>query len=114
MLLCLPDNRIPNPRPLNPKYTDLPHRNRNHIRSRYLFLSLFSPQSISLPLDYQIPQQLPILAFLHYQALLQQIPPPSHTLMLLLHHSQSLRVEFQLLRVDTSRMPLLSDLMVIA
>ena len=114
MLLCLPDNRIPNPRPLNPKYTDLPHRNRNHIRSRYLFLSLFSPQSTSLPLDYRIPQQLPILAFLHYQALLQQIPPQSHTLMLLLHHSQSLRVEFQLLRVDTSRMPLLLDLRVIA
>ena len=66
MLLCPPDNRIPNPRPLNPKYTDLPHRNRNHIRSHYLFLSPFSPQSTSLPLDYRIPQQLPILAFLHY------------------------------------------------
>ena len=114
MLLCLPDNKIPNPRPLNPKYTDLPHRNRNHIRSRYLFLSLFSPQSTFLPLDYRNPQLPPILAFLHYQAPLQPIPPPSHTPMLLLHHSQSLRVEFQLLRVDTSRTPLLSDLRVIA
>ena len=110
MLLCLPDNKIPNPRPLNPKYTDLPHRNRNHIRSRYLFLSLFSLQSTFLPLDYRNPQPHPILAFLHYQAPLQQTPPPSHTPMLLLHHSQSPRVEFQLLRVDTSRTPLLSDL----
>ena len=114
MLPCLPDNKIPNPRPLNPKYTDLPHRNRNHIHSRYLFLSLFSPQSTFLPLDYRNPQPPPILAFLHCQAPLQQIPPPSHTPMLLLHHSQSLRVEFQLLRVDTSRTPLLSDLKVIA
>ena len=105
MLLCLPDNKIPNPLPLNPKYTDLPHRNRNHIRSRYLFLSLFSPQSTFLPLDYRNPQPHPILVFLHYQAPLQQTPPPSHTPMPLLHHSQLPRVEFQLLRVDTSRTP---------
>ena len=114
MLLCLPDNKIPNPLLLNPKYTDLPHRNRNHIRSRYLSLSLFSLQSTFLPLDYRNPQPHPILVFLHYQAPLQQTPPPSHTPMLLLHHSQLPRVEFQLLRVDTSRTPLLSDLKVIA